>query len=123
MGNHDGELVFSRAAGMTADIGLFEAGGNPLVYGLLGFLILLGLMSVVLLAWQMKILLNRKALVEKFYNLFEQTSSPLLLIDDNRISECNQSAADLFRAGRKSDLIGKSPGILIVCERDRKSVV
>ena len=99
----------------AADLGL--AGSGPLMYSLLGILLFIGTMSVVLLAWQLKILLNRKALVEKFYNLFEQTTNPLLLIDDNKISECNQSAADLFRASKKDDLIGKSPGILYVCER------
>ncbi len=101
----------------AADIGLVNPGNGPVVYALLAVLMLLGIMSVVLLGWQLKILLNRKALVEKFYNLFEQTSNPLLLIDDNKISECNQSAVDLFRASKKSDLVGKSPGMLIVCER------
>jgi PAS domain S-box-containing protein len=102
---------------MTADIGLVDPGNGPLVYSLLVFLILLGIMSVILLAWQLKILLNRRSLVEKFSNLFEQTTNPLLLIDENKISECNQSAVELFRASKKSDLVGKSPGMLIVCER------
>lgn len=102
---------------MIADIGLVNPGSGPLVYTLLAVLLLLGTMSVALLAWQLKILLNRKSLVEKFYNLFEQTTNPLLLIDDNKISECNQSAVDLFRASKKTDLVGKSPGMLIVCAR------
>ena len=110
-------MVISDPVLMTADIGLVNPGSGPLVYSLLVFLILLGIMSVILLAWQLKILLNRKSLVEKFSNLFEQTTNPLLLIDENKISECNQSAVDLFRASKKSDMLGKSPGILIVCER------
>ncbi len=46
---------------------------------------------------------------EKFRHLFEQSADAQLLIDDRRIIDCNMAAVNLFSAGGKEMLLGKSP--------------
>jgi len=46
---------------------------------------------------------------EKFRHLFEQSADAQLLIDDRRIIDCNMAAVNLFSAGSKDLLLGKTP--------------
>ncbi len=46
---------------------------------------------------------------EKFRHLFELSADAQLLIDEKRIIDCNMAAVNLFSAGRKEMLLGKSP--------------
>jgi PAS domain S-box-containing protein len=46
---------------------------------------------------------------EKFRHLFEQSADAQLLIDEKRIIDCNMAAVNLFSAGRKEMLMGKTP--------------
>ncbi len=46
---------------------------------------------------------------EKFRHLFEQSADAQLLIDDRRIIDCNMAAVNLFSAGSKDMLLGKTP--------------
>ncbi|MBP7737348.1 MAG: PAS domain S-box protein [Spirochaetes bacterium] len=46
---------------------------------------------------------------EKFRHLFEESADAQFLIDDKRIIDCNVAAINLFSAGRKEVLLGKSP--------------
>ncbi len=46
---------------------------------------------------------------EKFRHVFEQSADAQLLIDEKQIIDCNMAAVNLFNAGRKEMLLGKSP--------------
>jgi PAS domain S-box-containing protein len=46
---------------------------------------------------------------EKFRRLFEHSADAQLLIEDKKIFDCNKAAVQLFRAGSKDRLLGRTP--------------
>ena len=48
----------------------------------------------------------------RYRNLFEATAEAVLILDGQRIVDCNPSALLLFGAGSREELLGRSPADL-----------
>jgi PAS domain S-box-containing protein len=60
-----------------------------------------------------KIAENRlKESEQKYRNLFEKSSDPMLILQDGKFTDCNQTAVKVLNFKNKNDIVGKEPSAL-----------
>lgn len=55
---------------------------------------------------------NHHTADENFYNTFLQSSTPALLLDENRFIDCNEAAVKMTGCASRDELLGKHPAML-----------